>query len=68
MDLTAIVRAPMQSRIRILIRRKTFIEVDRDMIIHGGGRTMCSIYVITHRASRCALVREHNLNVHNSLN
>ena len=68
MDLTAIVRPLMQSRFRILIRRKTFIEVDRDMIIHGGGRTMCSIYVIAHRASRCALAREHNLDVHNSLN
>ena len=68
MDLTAIVRALMQSRFRILIRRKTFIEVDRDMIIHEASRTMCSIYVITHRASRRALVKKHNLNVHNSLN
>ena len=67
MDLTAIVRALMQSRFRSLIRRKISIEVDRDMIIHGAGRTMCSIYVIAHRACRCALVGEHNLNVHNSL-
>ena len=67
MDLTAIVRALMQYRFRSLIRRKISIEVDRDMIIHGAGSTKCSIYVIAHRASRCALVREHNLNVHNSL-
>ena len=68
MDLTAIVRALMQSRFRSLIRRKIFIEVDRDMIIHGACRVMCSIYVITHRVSRRGAIREHNLNVHNSLN
>jgi hypothetical protein len=68
MDLTAIVCSLMQSRFRILARRKIFIETDRDMIIHGAYGTMCSTYVITYRASRRGLVKEHNLNVHNSLN
>ncbi len=68
MNLTAIVCALMQSRFRILVPSKIFIETDRDMIIQGACRTMCSIYVITHRASQRELVREHNLNVHNSLN
>ena len=58
----------MQSRFRILTSWKIFIETDRAMIIHGACRAMCSIYVITHRVSRRGAIREHNLNVHNSLN
>ena len=59
---------PMQFRFWILAPWKILIKTDRYVIIYGACGGMCSIYMINHRASRCGAIREHNLNVHNSLN